>query len=36
MMVGKVVTFVTATDDSVKKKAGGVIIWNVIGILIIM
>ena len=36
MMVGKVIWFVTATDDSAKKKAGWVIIWSVIGILIVI
>lgn len=36
MTVAKVITFVTATDDSTKKKAGGVIIWTVVWILIIM
>ena len=36
MMVWKVVGFVTATDDSAKKKAGWVIIRSVVGILIIM
>ena len=36
IMVGKVIGFVTATDDSAKKKAGWIIIWCVIGILIIM
>jgi hypothetical protein len=36
MMVWKVVAFVTATDDSVKKKAGWVIIRSVIWILIVM
>lgn len=36
MMAAKVVWFLTATDDSVKKKAGWVIIWCVVWILIIM
>ena len=36
IMVGKVVWFVTATDDSAKKKAGWIIIWCVVGILIVM
>lgn len=36
VMAWKVVSFVISTDDSVKKKAGGVIIWCVVGILIIM
>ena len=36
MMVWKVIGFVTATDDSSKKKAGWVIIRNVIWILIVM
>lgn len=36
IMAAKVVGFLTATDDSVKKKAGWVIIWCVIWILIIM
>ena len=36
MMAGKVFGFLTATDDSVKKKAWWVIIWCVVGILIIM
>ena len=36
MMVGKVVSYVTSTDDSVKKKAWWVIIWCVVGILIVM
>ena len=36
MMVGKVIWFATATDDSAKKKAGWVIIWSVIGILIVI
>lgn len=36
MMAAKVVSYVTATDDSVKKKAWWVIIWSVIGILIVM
>lgn len=36
MTVAKVVTYVTSTDDSTKKKAGWVIIWTVIWILIIM
>lgn len=36
MMAAKVVSYVTATDDSVKKKAWWVIIWSVIWILIVM
>lgn len=36
VMVGKVVWFVTATDDSAKKKAWGIIIWCVVWILIVM
>ena len=36
IMVGKVVGFVTATDDSAKKKAGGIIIRCVVWILIVM
>ena len=36
MTVAKVVTYVTSTDDSVKKKAGWVIIWCVVWILIVM
>ncbi len=36
IMVGKVVWFVAATDDSAKKKAGWIIIWCVVGILIVM
>ena len=36
MMVGKVISYVTSTDDSVKKKAWWVIIWCVVGILIVM
>lgn len=36
MMVGKVVGYVTSTDDSVKKKAWWVIIWCIVGILIVM
>ena len=36
MMVWKVISFVLSTDDSVKKKAWGVIIWCVVGILIVM
>ena len=36
MMVGRVVSYVTSTDDSVKKKAWWVIIWCIIGILIVM
>lgn len=36
MMAAKVVSYVTATDDSVKKKAWWVIIRSVIGILIVM
>jgi hypothetical protein len=35
-MVAKVISFVTATDDAAKKKAGWVIIWCVIWILIVM
>ncbi len=36
IMAAKVIWFLTATDDSVKKKAGWVIIWCVIWILIIV
>lgn len=36
MMVWKVVSFVTSTDDSAKKKAGWVIIRSVVWILIVM
>lgn len=36
MMVGKVISYLTSTDDSVKKKAWWVIIWCVVGILIVM
>lgn len=36
MMAAKVVTFITSTDDAAKKKAGWMIIWTVIWILIIM
>lgn len=36
MMVWKVVGFMASTDDSAKKKAGWVIIWCVIWILIVM
>ncbi len=36
IMVAKVVGFLMATDDSTKKKAGWVIIWCVVWILIIM
>lgn len=36
LMAAKVVWFVTSTDDSAKKKAGWIIIWCVVGILIIM
>lgn len=36
MTVAKVVSFVTSTDDSVKKKAWWVIIWCVVWILIVM
>lgn len=35
-MVAKIIGFVTATDDSAKKKAWGVIIWCIIWILIVM
>ena len=35
-MVAKIISFVTATDDSAKKKAWWIIIWCVIWILIIM
>lgn len=35
-MLAKVIAFVTATDDSAKKKAGWVIIWCVVWILIVM
>ena len=36
IMVGKVVWFVTATDDSAKKKAWEIIIWCVVWILMVM
>lgn len=36
MMVAKVVSFVTSTDDTAKKKAWWTIIWTVVWILIIM
>lgn len=36
VMAGKVIGFATATDDSAKKKAGWIIIWCVIWILIVM
>ena len=36
VMAGKVIGFVTATDDSAKKKAWWIIIWCVVWILIIM
>ena len=36
VMVGKVVGFLTSTDDSAKKKAAGIIIWCVVWILIVM
>lgn len=36
VMVGKVVSFLMATDDSAKKKAWGIIIWCVVWILIVM
>lgn len=36
MMVAKIVTFVTSTDEAAKKKAWWLIIWTVVWILIIM
>lgn len=36
IMAGKVIGFVTATDDSSKQKAWGIIIWCVVWILIVM
>lgn len=36
IMAGKVIGFITATDDSVKKKAGGLIVRCVVWILIVM
>lgn len=36
MMVAKVISFATATDDSAKKKASWIIIRTIVGILIIM
>ncbi len=36
IMAGKVISFVTATDDSAKKQALWIIIWCIVGILIIM
>lgn len=36
VMAGKVVWFVTATDDAAKKKAWWIIIWSVVWILIVM
>lgn len=36
VMAGKVFSFVTATDDSAKKKAGWLIIWCIVWILIVM
>jgi len=36
IMAGKVIWFVTSTDDSTKRKAGWIIIWCVIWILIVM
>lgn len=36
MMAAKVISFVTATDDSTKKKSLGVILWSVIWILVVM
>ena len=36
VMAGKVVWFVTATDDAAKKKAWWIIIWSIVWILIVM
>lgn len=36
VMAGKVIWFVTATDDAAKKKAWWIIIWSVVWILIVM
>ncbi len=36
MMAAKVISFVTATDDSTKKKSLGVILWSVIWIFVVM
>lgn len=36
IMAWKVITFIISTDDAAKKKAGWIILWTVIGILIIM
>lgn len=36
MMLAKVVKFVTATDDSTKKKALGIILWSLIWIFVVM
>jgi len=36
VMAGKAIWFVTSTDDSAKKKAGWIIIWCVVWILIVM
>ena len=36
ILIGKVISFVTSTDDSVKKKAWWIIIWCVVWILIVM
>ena len=36
MMVGKIIWYVTSTDDAVRKKAWWVIIWCVVWILIVM
>lgn len=36
IMAGKVISFVTATDDSAKKKAWWIIIWCVVWILVVM
>ena len=36
MMAAKVISFVTATDDSTKKKSLGIILWSVIWILVVM
>lgn len=36
VMAGKVVWFVTATDDATKKKAWWIIIWSIVWILVVM
>jgi len=36
MMAAKVISFVTSTDDSTKKKSLGVILWSVIWIFVVM